>query len=354
MCGSYAPEPKTETRNETGKVSASGFAAGDRVSGLSVRGNESTRRTGEFISGQEYEASQIRVDGRIHNVWSDTLRAEPFVVGDRVIGKTAFGFEVAGVIQKIDSSSVLIKGTEINPTWVSNRSVRMDPRPAPAEATTAPAPSATTDAVSAPHDPALVGNDIDYNKPIQTIDGETAELMQVLTGQRYPFLVKITKEDGDITVDTFDLDGDGRHSYYTLENKKEEPAFFWGRLVRDTDDDEYLFDGSVYTSEQEAREGYLSSYLEIVSVFKVETKAKVEASSDDEAEDAGDENGDTVDRVLIGNEYVVPGQGIGYFRKGYGNRYGTALKLRANSTKSVFFQPDDGSNPYWALDKNKL
>jgi hypothetical protein len=40
------------------------------------------------------------------------------------------------------------------------------------------------------------------------------------------------------------------------------------------------------------------------------------------------------------------------YRQGFGERSGTVVKTRDHSYKTLFVQPNDGTNPYWALNKN--
>ena len=39
-------------------------------------------------------------------------------------------------------------------------------------------------------------------------------------------------------------------------------------------------------------------------------------------------------------------------RQGFGNRTCTVIKTRDHSWKSLYVDPNDGNNPYWALNKN--
>lgn len=94
------------------------FKIGDRASGRTARGDETSKRTGEIVDFLQIDRgiAVLRLDsGEQRNVWSDTLKLETpeFKVGDRVTGSENDGVTVAGSIIRIDSKGEDSLGVEL-------------------------------------------------------------------------------------------------------------------------------------------------------------------------------------------------------------------------------------------------
>lgn len=347
------------------------FKVGDKVSGLTIKNSEHSRIEGFFVAPNG-STTRIRTEhGGILEVWTDGLKkvAEPasgeIKIEDKVIGIDVFGNERRGVVKVVDPTSILIDtGTGVY--WIAKEKVRIDDgteavteAPTETEAHFAPATPSASDSLADKHDPRLYVGSVDYNKPIEVEDGVRATFISYVDGVDHPFVVRYEDSYGGVYIDTFDGDGYGDRYGETVVNIKEPQAVFFGRLIKDTDDDTLSFDGTVYDSREDAEsEDTLTNYQAIVAVFEVANpelgKTSETPANDDGSEDAdgSDEGGESLTSVRLGYSTVKVGDRVRFSRKGYGTRSGVAVKMRQHSRKSVFFRPDGENDGYWALNKN--
>jgi hypothetical protein len=216
---------------------------------------------------------------------------------------------------------------------------------------------------------------VDFNKPFDVFnvyDNDQAHtnprVLAVLAGNVYPVVVVSTDLEGDEVVHQFDTDGDALEGDLKVENKvaKEVTKFI---LVERTGRSSFSTD--VYDTHDEACSEADAEAFHAIIPFVIPVEAQVlfteepviEDDSDDEDEeinDDGDEQtftGAVVDApegsVRVNGSVYVAGDKVSAYRQGFGQRVCDVLKTRDTDTfKSLYIQANDGSVPYWALNKN--
>ncbi|SDK44175.1 hypothetical protein SAMN05444163_8120 [Bradyrhizobium ottawaense] len=232
---------------------------------------------------------------------------------------------------------------------------------------------------------------IDFNLPIVVLDNadyneeeyDNASIVTVLKGSVHPVVISFWKH-GEQCIAQFDTDGDSSCGDYKVEQEQTYPRTVFvviGRDGRILNVDEEL-----YASEDAARAE--TSVDDIAGIFPLVIQAP-EATLADEvagvtshvADEAFVEGADTDDGIeseededeVEGTEgaalapapaptaptemYVAGrtrhvGETVHAYRNGFGTRVCTIVKLRRDARKSLFIDPKDGNEPYWALNKN--
>lgn len=220
---------------------------------------------------------------------------------------------------------------------------------------------------------------IDFNKPFVVVDYhnddeafDNPQILTVLKGSLYPVVVTFWK-NGEQCVAQFNTDGEDEHADYKVENDDPYPRTIF--VVIGRDGRSLVVDDEAYTSEAQARNE--SALDEIVAVFPLTIEAPVSVSdfhdggieSDEGDGIEDDEESDDIDGTEVTTGQVVDlnqaptemyvasrnrrvGETVTFYRKGFGTRTGVIRKLRRDSRQSLFIEPNDGSGPYWALNKN--
>jgi hypothetical protein len=193
---------------------------------------------------------------------------------------------------------------------------------------------------------------VDFNKPFQVFgDDDTvhtdAKVVAVLTGNSYPVVVVSTNEVGDQVVNQFDTDGDSVDVYLKVENFHvgERAAF----VVILKDGRNFYPHDDLFDTESAAIDtvGDNSEFFAVLPITIPATKQEIETAADEDSLD-----GQTDGSVQVNGYTVKAGDQVVAFRRGFGERKATVLKVRNDFRKSLYIQPDDGTNPYWASNKN--
>jgi len=220
---------------------------------------------------------------------------------------------------------------------------------------------------------------IDFNKPFVVVDyhneDETFDNPQILTvlkGSMYPVVVTFWK-NGEQCVAQFNTDGEDEHADYKVENDEPFPRTVF--VVIGRDGRSLVADDETYSSEEAARND--STLDEIVGIFPLTIEAPVSVSDfhdggiesdeadgdgiedDEESDDIeGTETGQVVDLNQAPTEMYVAGrvrrvgETVHAYRNNFGVRACTIVKMRRDSRKSLYIDPKDGNDAYWALNKN--
>jgi hypothetical protein len=218
---------------------------------------------------------------------------------------------------------------------------------------------------------------IDFNKPFVIVDYHNDEetfdnpqILTVLKGSLYPVVVTFWK-NGEQCVAQFNTDGEDEHAHYKVENDEPFPRTVF--VVIGRDGRSLVADDEVYGSEDAARNE--TTLDEIVGIFPLTIEASVSVSDfhdggvesdeidgaeDDEEPDdiEGTETGQVVDLNQAPTEMYVAGrvrhvgETVHAYRNNFGVRACTIVKMRRDSRKSLYIDPKDGNDAYWALNKN--
>jgi hypothetical protein len=249
--------------------------------------------------------------------------------------------------------------------WISGPVASADPVPAiPADATVAEAAAsdvsvAVVQATPAPVQQYPVGK-IDFNKPFLVNDGYDnrydGRVVAVLKNSSYPVVVCFDN-DGE-TVMQFDTDGDSDDGDYTIEQAREYPYTVYGAMLEE--DGDLKFVETVFSSETDLRNQLLAYQLDdLVAVFPVTVTGPAvshkPASEQEESEADADDNvpiGSPIDEFVLRGRSIKVGDTVWTSRRGFGHRQCKVLKMRKHPHVSLFVDPQDGNNPYWALNKN--
>lgn len=192
--------------------------------------------------------------------------------------------------------------------------------------------------------------EVDFNKPLRTSDDhDKVTVVTVLPAGGYPILVQV---EGDEKVYQVDKDGGEYNGEIGVENVPEEPAgvrFF--SLFRDGD--KILASEESFDSASDASNDEIHG-LELVGIASVDLTAAKELLASTKATPTSDAGtNDPAVSVLVGGRYYRAGDTARFYRRGFGTRTGTVVKVDpTDSRKSLFVQANDGSNAYWALNKN--
>jgi hypothetical protein len=225
---------------------------------------------------------------------------------------------------------------------------------------------------------------VDFNKPFDvfnTYDHDEAHtnprVLTVLTGNSYPVVVVSTDSNGDEVVHQFDTDGDALDVDLKIENTVAEEVTKFILVERSG---RRSFDTSIYDTEDEARNDADSDIFHAIIPFVIPIEAQLlyttaPSSSlvidgddnDGDVEDEENHDGDLEDTasgvvasdpegsVRVNGSVYVAGDKVAAYRQGFGQRTCTVLKTRSTDIdpyKSLYIQANDGSVPYWALNKN--
>jgi hypothetical protein len=219
---------------------------------------------------------------------------------------------------------------------------------------------------------------VDFNKPFIVFDSyddtdvhTNARVLAVLAGNAYPVVVISTDQNGDEVVHQFDTDGDALDIDLKAENSVIGPITKYVLIERNG----RSFDTEVYDSEEEARnDADTDNFHAIVPlVIPADAEALVlggsfegesfESGIEDEEQIDGDleettaitTNSDALPEgsVRVNGTVYAAGDKVRVYRGGFGERNVTVIKTRTTDPwKSLYVQADDGTGPYWALNKN--
>jgi hypothetical protein len=241
-----------------------------------------------------------------------------------------------------------------------------------------PAPSAPP----APPAPRYPAGSVDFNKPFEVFDENTPDdlltdvrILTVLAGNSYPVVI-VGRHRGEQIILQFDTDGDEQNGEFKAENLESEPRTVYVRLFRDGR--EVTVDQEVYDSQDEGEAAYTHDRHLMIGVFPivipprdgaqrlndVSGGASFNSDSDgieDEHESDDLEGTDVVETLpvptnpdarYVNGKLFAPGDTVRAHRSGFGERVGTVVKTREHSYQTLFVSFNDGTNPYWALNKN--
>lgn len=224
---------------------------------------------------------------------------------------------------------------------------------------------------------------IDFNQPIAVLDHDdyadevygNPSIVTILKGSMHPVVVTFWKH-GEQCIEQFDTDGDSMSGDYKIEQELVYPAVRYVVIGRDGRN--LVVDEELYSSEEAAREK--TDLEDIAAVVMVTIEAPAPTLADDVAgagsvhdgidEGFGDDSDESEESEEEGGEATKPpaveaptemyvagrprhvGETVHAYRNGFGTRVCTILKMRRDSRKSLYLDPQDGNEPYWALNKN--
>jgi hypothetical protein len=220
---------------------------------------------------------------------------------------------------------------------------------------------------------------VDYNKPFDvfnTYDNDEVHtnprVLAVLEGNAYPVVVVSTDSQGDDVVHQFDTDGDVLNGDLKIENTVAEEITKFVLLERSG---RRTFTTSIHDTEDEARNDADADIFHAIIPFVIPIEAQllyttapsssVVIEDGDDVEDEENHNGDLEHTsggavasdpegsVRVNGSVYVAGDKVSAYRQGFGQRVCDVLKTRdTDRFKSLYIQANDGSVPYWALNKN--
>jgi hypothetical protein len=204
-----------------------------------------------------------------------------------------------------------------------------------------------------------VTSPVDFNKPLEA-DEEFAGMSEIkvlvhVPGASYPFVVSFKDEYGNLQVCNFDTEGDSADSDYRVANPTPLPTTIYGILSKDGSD---LSFGDVVYDTLDAALEELDTDSGDIGVFEI--NPTVLTTSSDEAETtttttAGAATGESVSFYANGSTRTFrAGDTVTTNRRRIGRRTVNVVKVRQDRKRSLFVQPSDGSNAYWALNSNVL
>lgn len=175
---------------------------------------------------------------------------------------------------------------------------------------------------------------VDFSKDLQTEGGSHVRFIAELGAfHDYPFIVVID-HDGE-RVDQANEHGETRSGLYIVTNKPEPPKVVYARLFKD-ETGAFYFDENAYDSEAEAKDaGDRYQLVGIVPVTVPDADAPVALA-----------------KVTIGCTDYHVGDKVETYRARHGRRLGVVKKIRDDATSALFVQHDDGSKPYWVLNRS--
>lgn len=224
---------------------------------------------------------------------------------------------------------------------------------------------------------------IDFNQPIAVLDHDdyadevygNPSIVTILKGSMHPVVVTFWKH-GEQCIEQFDTDGDSMSGDYKIEQELVYPAVRYVVIGRDGRN--LVVDEELYSSEEAAREK--TDLEDVAAVVMVTIEAPAPTLADDVAgagsvhdgidEGFGDDSDESEESEEEGGETTKPpaveaptemyvagrprhvGETVHAYRNGFGTRVCTILKMRRDSRKSLYLDPKDGNEPYWALNKN--
>lgn len=240
-----------------------------------------------------------------------------------------------------------------------------------------------------PEPPKYPVGKIDFNKPFEifsTSDNQEflqdVAILSVLPGAAYPVVITgFDAGENEHLVLQFDLEGDDIRGDWQLENLSTEPQTKFVRLFID-DERNLTADETIYDSEGAANRAYSHSDVFGVFPFVIPPRAPAvveatvvgtdeELSDDEYSEEEEHDEGDAdfqgsapvvvepaspapshPDAKWVNGRLIAPGQIVRFHKQYQGVRDVEVIKTREHSYATLFVKPQDGSNPYWALNKN--
>jgi hypothetical protein len=222
---------------------------------------------------------------------------------------------------------------------------------------------------------------VDYNKPFDvfnTHDNDEVHtnprVLAVLEGNAYPVVVVSTDSNGDEVVHQFDTDGDAVEGDLKVENPVAEVVTKFVLVERTG---RRTFSTAIHDSEDDARNDADTDIFHAIIPFVIPIEAQpfyttalsssvaIEEDDDGDVEDEENHDGDLEETtggtvasdpegsVRVNGSVYVAGDKVSAYRQGFGQRVCDVLKTRdTDRFKSLYIQANDGSVPYWALNKN--
>ncbi|MEY9247611.1 hypothetical protein [Bradyrhizobium elkanii] len=292
----------------------------------------------------------------------------------------AAGTEASGLTSEIDNGALLAAAigsptadSEVFAADVSTADVLAAVTGEEPVVEVLPAPEAP------PSPPKYPVGKVDFNKPFEIFRTDDNQdfltevvILSVLADATHPVVIAgYHDNEGERVVLQFDLDGDDIRGDWVFENISTEPQTKFVRLFID-DERTLTADETVYDSEAAAKRDYhhgdLFGIFPItipprVSASAVVESAVVEGIDETNEEEEHDEGGDEVveatppapahpDAKWVNGRLIAPGQTVSAYRQRFGTRQCEVIKTRDHAYQTLFVKPQDGSNPYWALNKN--
>jgi hypothetical protein len=194
------------------------------------------------------------------------------------------------------------------------------------------------------------------------------------------------QDGGEHIVLQFDLEGDDISGDWSLENLSTEPQVKYIRLLID-DERTLTTDETVYDSEASAKRVY--DHGDLFGIFPITIPPRVpevvetpvvaaadivdlneELTDDEYTEEEEHDEGDAdfqaeapvveqapaapphPDAKWVNGRLIAPGQVVRFHKQYAGVRDVEVVKTRDHAYATLFVKPMDGTNPYWALNKN--
>jgi hypothetical protein len=221
---------------------------------------------------------------------------------------------------------------------------------------------------------------VDYNKPFDVFNEYDDEVVHtnprvlaVLEGNAYPVVVVSTDPQGDDVVHQFDTDGDVLEGDLKIENTVAEEVT---KFILAERTGRRTFSTAIHDTEDDARNDADADIFHAIIPFVIPVEAQllyttapsssvVLDGNDDDGEDEESHDGDLDDTageatasdpegsVRVNGSLYMAGDKVSAYRQGFGQRVCDVLKTRdTDRFKSLYIQANDGSVPYWALNKN--
>ncbi|MGX1427104.1 hypothetical protein AB7M59_007539 [Bradyrhizobium elkanii] len=228
---------------------------------------------------------------------------------------------------------------------------------------------------------------VDFNKPFEIFRTDDNQdfltevvILSVLADATHPVVIAgYHDNEGERVVLQFDLDGDDIRGDWVFENISTEPQTKFVRLFID-EDRALSVDETLYDTQFAADRASNHAYDDVFGVFPITIPPRVSASAvvestvvegdgsdfneEEEHDEGGDESGDEVvaevveaappnpDAKWVNGRLIAPGQTVSAYRQRFGTRQVEVIKTRDHAYQTLFVKPQDGTNPYWALNKN--
>lgn len=294
----------------------------------------------------------------------------------------AIGTEASALTTEVDNGALLAAAIGSPTAEVTTEAVITE-QPVAAEVL----PAAETP----PEAPKYPIGKVDFNKPFEIFRDDDyqqqltdAKIIAVLEhGTHRVVIAGIDSNDDEHIVLQFDLEGDDITGDWSLENLSTEPQVKYIRLLID-DERTLTAEETVYDSEGAANRAY--NHGDVFGIFPitipprfVETPVPAavveglseeltddEYSEEEEHDDGEDFHSEAVvetapptpaapphpDAKWVSGRLIAPGQIVRFHKQYVGVRDVEVIKTRDHSYATLFVKPQDGSTPYWALNKN--
>jgi hypothetical protein len=243
-----------------------------------------------------------------------------------------------------------------------------------------------------PEPPKYPVGKVDFNKPFEIFRDndyqqqlDDASIIAVLPHGSHPVVIA-GQDGGEHIVLQFDLEGDDISGDWSLENLSTEPQVKYIRLLID-DERTLTTDETVYDSEASAKRVY--DHGDLFGIFPITIPPRVpevvetpvvaaadivglneELTDDEYTEEEEHDEGDAdfqaeapvveqapaapphPDAKWVNGRLIAPGQVVRFHKQYAGVRDVEVVKTRDHAYATLFVKPMDGTNPYWALNKN--